>query len=433
MKKNEFSKSAVILVVLFAIFSALMIGVNGFTAPIIESNSAAQEYAPLLSVMPEAQNFEPLYLAADSTSSTLVDVPDTVQGIYRETSGLGYVLRMSTTKGYTGDPIELTMAVDAEGKISGIELNAYPETKDFGADYPGTYLGQDSTLADVSLVAGCTYSSVAFKNAVADAFAVLVANNLSAEGVKDASQILMELLPTVYSGIANKSGVLQYEEVAFQGTYAQTSMKALNGSGFAYIMQDGSNAALVICNAKGNCRVFDAEGNDVTDDGTYAAMKDEAMAHTAANIVSNTDADMKRFQAMMADATEIVPVTLENVFSTVSEAFRITVGEEIYFGISARSYGYSNMPMTVYIVVDSTGAIVSMTADELILFKEYFDAYTLDEPSYKAGFQGLTADTWTGEQALISGATMSSDAVATATTDIFEVIPTVLANGGATA
>ena len=162
-------------------------------------------------------------------------------------------------------------------------------------------------------------------------------------------------------------------------------------------------------------------------------MKDEAMAHTAANIVSNTDADMKRFQAMMADATEIVPVTLENVFSTVSEAFRITVGEEIYFGISARSYGYSSMPMTVYIVVDNTGAIVSMTADELILFKEYFDAYTLDEPSYKAGFQGLTADTWTGEQALISGATMSSDAVATATTDIFEVIPTVLANGGATA
>ena len=91
------------------------------------------------------------------------------------------------------------------------------------------------------------------------------------------------------------------------------------------------------------------------------------------------------------------------------------------------------MPMTVYIVVDNTGAIVSMTADELILFKEYFEAYTLDEPSYKAGFQGLTADTWTGEQALISGATMSSDAVATATTDIFEVIPTVLANGGATA
>ena len=37
----------------------------------------------------------------------------------------------------------------------------------------------------------------------------------------------------------------------------------------------------------------------------------------------------------------------------------------------------------------------------------------------KAGFNGLTADTWTGEQAVITGATMTSDAVKTSTNDIF--------------
>ena len=55
----------------------------------------------------------------------------------------------------------------------------------------------------------------------------------------------------------------------------------------------------------------------------------------------------------------------------------------------------------------------------LSFYKDYFNAYTLDEPSYKEGFTGLTADSYTGEQAIIAGATMSTDGVATATSDVF--------------
>ena len=72
-----------------------------------------------------------------------------------------------------------------------------------------------------------------------------------------------------------------------------------------------------------------------------------------------------------------------------------------------------------YYVLDENGAIVAMNADELILIKEYFTNYTLDEPSYKEGFAGLTKDAYTGEQAVISGATMSTEAVNTAVNDIF--------------
>jgi hypothetical protein len=75
--------------------------------------------------------------------------------------------------------------------------------------------------------------------------------------------------------------------------------------------------------------------------------------------------------------------------------------------------------MGVYYVMDENGAIVSMMADELIFHAEYFNTYTLDPAAYKAGFEGLTADSWTGEQAMISGATMTSDAVKTSTNDIF--------------
>ena len=182
-------KSVIVLVLIFAVMMLGITGVNAYTAPIIAANGSAAVYEPLLEVMPDAQDFELLYDAADPAASTLTDVPETVQGLYRETSGLGYVIRLSTTKGYTGEPIELTMAVDSEGKISGIKLNTFSDSKHFGEDYPDSYLGQDSALGGVSLVAGVTYSSKAFKEAVEDGFAVLTANSLVSAGVKSDSQI----------------------------------------------------------------------------------------------------------------------------------------------------------------------------------------------------------------------------------------------------
>ena len=157
-----------LMAALVAVFVVAMFGLNFVTGPLIAKNGNAQELAPLYSVMPDAAGFEKLYDVADAASSTLVEVPETVQSIYAETSGKGYVVRMATTKGYTGNAIELTMAVDSEGKISGMDLNAYPETKDFGAEFPQTFVGQDSALSDVVIVAGCTYSSVAFRDAVTD-------------------------------------------------------------------------------------------------------------------------------------------------------------------------------------------------------------------------------------------------------------------------
>ena len=65
-----------------------------------------------------------------------------------------------------------------------------------------------------------------------------------------------------------------------------------------------------------------------------------------------------------------------------------------------------------------------------ILEKEYFSSYTLDEPSYKAGFAGLTADSFTGEDTLISGATISSNAVKTAVYDVFAAFKNLQENGG---
>ena len=431
-KKTGFAASALVLVLIFAVFALVLFGINIFAAPLIEANGSAQQFAPLYSVMPEAKGFELIYDANDSAASALVDVPETVQAIYSETSGLGYAIRLSTTQGYTKEPIEFTIAIDAEGKISGTELTAYPDTKDFGADYPGSFIGQDSALGDVGLVAGVTYSSSAFKNAVSDGFAALIGNGLVGAGVKSDAQILTELSVQVFTGLANRDGVAQVEEPEIaegQFTFIQKIMKALNGSGFAFVAKDGESSYLLIANASGTVRVYDIEGKDVTETAN-AAMVEEASSYAAANTVSTADAELKKLRTMVSEGAELTALSLGDAFNSVTGAYRIADGETTLYGFCARPYAYSNQPIAVYFVLDENGAIVSMASDEIILFGEYFTSYELDESQYKEGFAGLTADSFTGEQALISGATASTNAMTVATEDVFAAFQAISATDG---
>ena len=431
-KKTGFAASALVLVLIFAVFALVLFGINIFAAPLIEANGSAQQFAPLYSVMPEAKGFELIYDANDSAASALVDVPETVQAIYSETSGLGYAIRLSTTQGYTKEPIELTIAIDAEGKISGTELTAYPDTKDFGADYPGSFIGQDSALGDVGLVAGVTYSSSAFKNAVSDGFAALIGNGLVGAGVKSDAQILTELSVQVFTGLANRDGVAQVEEPEIaegQFTFIQKIMKALNGSGFAFVAKDGESSYLLIANVSGTVRVYDIEGKDVTETAN-AAMVEEASSYAAANTVSTADAEQKKLRTMVSEGAELTALSLGDAFNSVTGAYRIADGETTLYGFCARPYAYSNQPIAVYFVLDENGAIVSMASDEIILFGEYFTSYELDESQYKEGFAGLTADSFTGEQALISGATASTNAMTVATEDVFAAFQAISATDG---
>lgn len=413
MAKKEFSKSIVVLLALFVLAALLLTGVNTVTAPLIEANGASAQFEPLFAVMPEAQNFDVLYSAQDPAATTLVDVPDTVTGIYSETSGLGYAITLSTSAGYTKEPIEMTLAVDAEGKISALEVTAYPESRDVGAEYLTSFQGQDSALPDVGLVAGTTFSSAAIKNAVSDGFAALIANDLVGAGVKRDDQVLLELLPQVYSGIAN-NGVGQYEEAEVNSGSILKAFKALNGSGFGFILNDGSANYLGVWTLAGGAKILDLEGNVVDN----AALLEEIKAYGAANAESLTDKEIAKLQRMTSEGAEITALPVE-LYNSVTGVYSILDGGAQFYGFVARSYGYSNLPMAVYYVLDVNGAIVSMSVDELIFYKDYFSDYTLDEPSYKEGFIGLTGDSYTGEQALIAGATMSTGGMDTATRDVF--------------
>ena len=433
-KKRHILRSALCLAVLLAVLGAALTGLNTVTAPIIEKNAAQAQTGLIYQVMPDAEGFEMLYSAATKEESALHDVPDTVRGIFKETSGKGYGLLLSTTKGYTGDPMEITLAVNGEGKIIDAQVTAYPESKDFGVDtYPKTYVGQDSTLAGVSLAAGVTYSSAAFKGAVEDAFAALIDNGLVQEAVKSDAQLLDELLPKAYPGMANAAEIIQADEATLpEGQYPALTraLVANNGVGVACYAAKNDKNYLVICNASGGCRAYDVAGNDVTAQADCAELIDQAKAFAATAVEAPAKAPKKLLRLVDKNA-EAAPIALDNVFSTVKEAYAVQFEGKDYYGFVAEAFSYGNEVMEAYYMLDSQGAIVGMNVKTLIFHAEYFHDYQLeDEGAYKEAFAGLTADTWQGDQALVTGATFTTTSVRTATDDVFAAFQAILANGG---
>ena len=401
MKISHFIVTIAILLVIMAVFGAAAFALNLYTAPIIEANNAGAANDRLNAVMPDGSAYEDI-------TATLQSVPASVVKVNKETNGLGYVIECQASSQYTGaTPMDIVVGVDATGKICGIELVSHSESLIFGADYPSTYIGKDSALADVGLYAGSTYSSTAFKNAVSEAMGVLISNDLIAAGVKSDAQILEELIPTVAPGFT------KLVDATASGNI-QKALKAENDTGFAYIVAEGDATYLAVVNAMGVCKVYEVEGNDVTD--AHATVADEAKAASAAQ-VSYSDALITKVGKMMEGATDVTALELDT-FNTVVAAVSFTVDGATYYGFYSRSIGFHQMD--VYVIIDENGAIAKIDAKQFIFEEEYFMTFGgMDVGAYKDGFVGITGESWNGDAAIIATATMTSNAMKESTTDAF--------------
>jgi Na+-translocating ferredoxin:NAD+ oxidoreductase RnfG subunit len=404
-------KTVAILLCIVAIFGVAMFGLNFLTGPIIAENNKGAEFAPLLAVMPDAEGFE-------DVTATLAGVPESVIAIYKETTGRGYVVRAKASTQYSKEPMELTFGVTADGKICGIQLDVYTDSIDFrakDASYINSYLEKDSALAEIGIVAGATYSSTAFKNAVAEGFSALITNQLIAEGVKSDAQILEEMIPTL------APGMLKLEEATVSGNI-EKAMKAGNGAGFAYVIKSGEASFLALVNASGVCKVYDVAGAEVTE--AQAAIADEAKAHAAAAQKSYLEDLTNKVTRLYETATEVTAIELSS-FNTVVSAASFKVDGADYYAFYARSYGYNQMD--VFVILDANGAIAKLDAKAFFFDEEYFHVDdTVNLTDYKNGFVGQTEP---GDNAMIAGATMTSNAVKQATADAFESFKTI--SGGA--
>lgn len=167
MKKlNENVKSVIVLTVICLVVTALLAFTNSFTSPIIGKTRAEKIQKSLKSVLPNAEGFEEVVLPEGA--------PSTVRSVYRAADG-SYAVVLATMSSYSSGDMGVTAGISKEGRLEGVTITSYRESKDFGKDtYPQNYLGTtEETYAEVDAFAGVTYSSKAFKKAIGDAFAVV--------------------------------------------------------------------------------------------------------------------------------------------------------------------------------------------------------------------------------------------------------------------
>ena len=400
---NKSVKSIVLPVIVVILAFVILFLVNLWTYPLIVESRMQGEVGPAMDVMPNAKGFEELKLD---------NIPSTVETVYKETSGQGFVVKVSTKAGFTKEAIVFYVAIDGENKVQKINVTEYPETRDVGDGYVDTFIGSDSTLSTVDLVAGVTYSSSAIKNGVADAFKALSDNGLIVAAKKEPKQLYEELMPVVFGTAVNPAGMMAQEEFTSSVSGVVKAQKALNEGAVAYWYCEGDNNYAVVTNGK-IAKVYDLEGNEVS--SLSSSVLSSLMEEAKTMVKDNSSSDIKRFKKYVANST-VTEIDVP-LFNNVTTAFQCVNENGTYYGFGVRSYAFENTPLTMYISIDDNGAIYSFNCSSLYVEPEYF---THSEPdNYTEGLVGVT-ESWSGDEALITGATLTSEAVRDAISDVFE-------------
>ena len=410
---KKLATTIAILFIIVAVFCGAMFGLNFITGPIIEANQAGAANDRLNSVMPGGQSYTDI-------TATLTGVPSNVVKVSKENGGKGFVIECTASSDYTGStPMDIIVGVDTTGKICGIKLVAHSESKMWSDGYLDSYLGQDSALAGVELFGGVTYSSKAFKNAVEAGMGVLISNDLIQAGVKSDAQILTEMLPTLHTGLTS-GGNFKGEAVTPSGNIVE-GYKALNGSGYAFIITSGEASFLAIVNASGDCKVYDVNGADVTE--SNVAVAEEAKA--ASQLKDFSTAAQNMLLAKYADASDITAIEL-TTFSNVVYACTFKSNGKDYTAFYSCPLTYKDNVMAICTVIDENGAIASQDVKTFLFGHgvEYLPIYKAGFGDVNSGvfkeyenkFVGITSGTLT-DDVLVSTATLSSTAVKLATSE----------------
>ena len=162
---HEMIRPLLILVAICLVVAALLAVTNSVTAPIIAENKRVAAEQTRRAVLADAESFTEI--ACDTAALGIT-------GAFREDSGKGYVIT-AAHKGY-GGPVEVTVGLDADGKIIGLSVDVSKETSGVGSkagadDYITRFIGLGGDSKGVDTISGATYSSAAVKAGVDAALA----------------------------------------------------------------------------------------------------------------------------------------------------------------------------------------------------------------------------------------------------------------------
>ena len=423
MKRNDLVKTLILILSIIAATVVSSVLLDLVTGKQIAENAvkreelAAQQAAGVLNkVLPGSQSFE------DITSTLTIDPASGVSVVYKETSGKGYVFIASSTASPMKDVVTVTVGVDMNGQITGLkEEFANPGDYKVNDATINSFVGKDSTLADIVLTGGATVSSNAIKAAVTAGFQVLAANELMKAAAKTPEQVFEELLPTVFNGFVKGA------DLTVSGNIYQ-AYKSFNNTVVVAYVNKGETKLLALASVSGVVTVYAAELldeatqayklNDVTADNSDVVTEVETLA--ANNITTKTDSLTNKVNLYYSNATDVTSIDI-NTYGSLVAAVSFTVEGETYYAYYSNSInGFGNHIMDIYVVLDSEGKVVKVDIVTLFFEEEYFMTKpNISKDQYQGGFNGLTGETFDGSQAMMSGATMTSNATKQTMFDVF--------------
>lgn len=172
-ESNSIIKIGLILFLITAISAALLAFVNGKTAPLIEKNSIAKEQDALKAVMSEAAEFEETTVDTNTGALKKVFLAKDADG-----KSIGVCVITETTGYDVG--IQTVTGVDADLKVTGVEIISMNETPGLGAkaaddSFKSQYKGKSGEIgvaksapsdAEIQAISGATKTSNGVTNGV---------------------------------------------------------------------------------------------------------------------------------------------------------------------------------------------------------------------------------------------------------------------------
>ncbi len=371
MKKSI--KNLLVFVGVCTVMTLLLAITNYFTAPIILKNQNASANAALLEVMPEGKGFETVAIEEYT-------LPATVTEVYKETSGIGYVVKL-VTAGYGTDMV-IMCGVTGDGVVTGATCISSNETLSKEKTYGENFGGKDAAGVDaVDIIGGATKTTEAYKNAVKDALNTAIILGGGSVDIRTEEEILADNLTAALPAGEGKFEKLFLAELIEN---VDAVYVAENGAGYVFVIGEQFIGAL-------------ADGTVVTEGVENAETITSAVAAIQSSVA--TDIDISAYEDLAKTVISAKKTASGNyIVETKGAGYGIKGGNE-YHPASGE-----------YIVVR-----VSMTADGKII-----DCLTVSEAEtdglgdacadddFYSQFVGKTEADYTEIDA-ISGATMTTD------------------------
>ena len=413
--KNEALKSIVVLGSICLIVALLLSTVSIITDPIIAETERKKQESAFIEVLPSATEFETVELGDD--------VPDSVKAMKKDLGGSGYAFSLLATATYSGNPMNIIVGIGSDGKITKMSFVEYTDSPGIGTPegFDQLFRGKDNTTTDND--AGATVTTNAIKAVLNDAYAVLAKySDLEQSDEQKLATLYDKIMPWAAnpSSKASKFEPVDLSQLDGVNPAVSAAFAPSTKVGYVLLIKNGDTNVAVGVNAFGKAyAVYDLDGNELVSGIDEVISAAESLPPVYLAKAGTTERRIKAaFKTAMgedvANSLTAEPIKLENISSTVEAAFKVTAANKEYYAFMATATGFHGNVQVMY-VTDHSGNIVIYKTVSQSESAGYGDK--IGSADYAAGISGNLTDL-SDESVMVSGATVTSEAVKLAKNDI---------------